>query len=81
MPKARQHSSADKEVLRSIFKVCEEVIERLDLTDELHDDLKKNAEIVWEKFMIGEDLTADDEVQAIIDEAPVPKAQGPATFR
>ena len=67
MQKARQHSSADKEALRSILKVYEEVIERLDLTDELHDDLKKNAEIVWEKFMIGEDLTADDDVQTIID--------------
>ena len=66
-PKARQHSSADKEALRSILKVYEEVIERLDLTDELLDDLKKNAEIVWEKFMNGEDLTADDDVQAIID--------------
>ena len=81
MEKALQYSSADKEGLRSILKVYEEMIERLKLTDELPDDLKKKAETVRDKFMNGENLTADDDVQAIIDEAPVPKAQGPATFR
>ena len=80
MEKALKHSSGDKEAMRSILKVYEEVIERLNLTGELPDDLKKTAESIREKFMNGENLTADDDVQAIIDEAPVPKAQGPANF-
>lgn len=75
MEKALRHSRTDKEAFRSILKVYEEVIERLDLTDELPDDLKKNAETVWEQLISGEDLTNDDDVKKIIDEAPFSKAQ------
>ena len=81
MEKGLRYSGASKEAVGAVLKVYQDVIERLNLEHELPDDLKERAETAWNQFMNGEDLTADDEVQAIIDEAPVPKAQGPATFR
>ena len=80
MEKALQHSSTNLAAIWPVLKAYREVVERMNLTNELPDDLREKAQTIWEKFSNGEEPTVDHEIQAIIDVAPVPKRPPGAFF-
>lgn len=70
--KALRHSSANIEALKFLLEPYKAIVDRMRLQGELPEDLAQKADEIWQKYMDGEDLTNDPDVQAILDANPLP---------
>jgi len=78
--KALRHSGANTEALKVLLAPYKALIERLNLQGDLPADLEVKADEVWRKYLEGENLTNDPDIQAILDEVPLPPAAHPQSM-